>query len=183
MQENNVKKGILAVYHRPKDFNPNFDEERLQVFNITIGQYKSLLNEINAEIERFLADLKRLKENPLLTEQDFLNNDLVTISNKVMVLENRMAEFKAIEDEYKKMKQALFEAMQKHDVKSWETPSGVKITRVDGTAATSETVSVFDLDTFKSENPALHDMYLKEVIKKTSARAGYIKITLPKGDM
>lgn len=183
MQENNVKKGILAVYDRPKDFNPDFDEERLQKFDITIGQYKTLLEEINAEIGRFLADLKRLKENPLLTEQDFLNNDLVTISNKVVALENRIAELKALETEQKEMKQALFEAMQKHDVKSWETPNGVKITRVDGTEATAKVVTEFDLATFKAENPALHDMYLKEVTKKTSARAGYIKITLPKGDM
>lgn len=180
MQENNVKKGILAVYSRPDDFNPDFDEERLQKFDITIGQYKSLLDEINAEIGKFTADLMRLKENPLLTEQDFLSNDLVTISNKVVALENRMAEYKAIETEYKEMKQALFEAMQRHDVKSWETPNGVKITRVDGTEPTTKTVTEFDLATFKAENPALHDMYLKEVKKKTAGKSGYVKVTLPK---
>ena len=180
MQENKVKKGVLAVYDRPKDFNPDFDPERLQKFDITIGKYKTLLAEVNAEIGRFLADLKRLKENPLVTEQDFLNNDLVAISNKVVALENRMAEYKALEEEYKAVKQSLFEAMQKNDVKSWETPNGIKITRVDGVEATAKVVTEFDLATFKTENPALHDMYLKEVIKKTSARAGYVKITLPK---
>lgn len=180
MEKNKVKKGILAVYSRPEDFDPDFDPERLQIFNITMGQYKTLLNEINAELDRFREDLKRLKENPLLSEQDFLSNDLVTISNKVVALENRMAEYKALETEYKEVKQALFEAMQKHDVKSWETPNGIKITRVDGTEATAKTVTEFDLDTFKAENPALHDMYLKEVIKKTAGRSGYVKITLPK---
>jgi hypothetical protein len=69
-----------------------------------------------------------------------------------------MAEFKTLETEYKEVKQALFEAMQKHDVKSWETPNGIKITRVDGAEATAKTVTEFDLDTFKAENPALHDM-------------------------
>ena len=180
MQENNVKKGILAVYDRPKDFNPDFNDKRLQVFNITIGQYKTLLDEINAEIERFLADLKRLKENPLLSEQDFLNNDLVTISNKVVALENQMAEFKAIEEEHKKMKQALFEAMQKHDVKSWNTVNGVKITRVDGTEPTIKIEKEFDSDMFKAEHPDLYENYIVEREKRTAGRSGYVKITLPK---
>jgi NAD(P)-dependent dehydrogenase (short-subunit alcohol dehydrogenase family) len=72
MEKNKVKKGILAVYSRPEDFDPDFDPERLQIFNITMRQYKTLLNEINAELDRFREDLKRLKENPLLSEQDFL---------------------------------------------------------------------------------------------------------------
>ena len=180
MEKNKVRKGILAVYERPEDFNTEFDPERLQIFEVTMEQLKSLLEEVNAEIDRFRADLQRLKENPLLTEQDFFSNDIVTISNKVLALETRMAEFKSLEDEHKEMKKALFDAMEKHDIKSWETPNGTRITRVDGTAASSTTVTEFDIDTFKAENPALHDMYLKEVIKKTNKRAGYVKITLPK---
>lgn len=180
MEKNKVEDGMLCVYDRPDDFNPVFEPKRLQIFEITANQYKSLLERVNREIERFRADLKRLKENPLLTEQDFLSNDLITISNKVVALESKMAEFKALETAYKEMKQALFEAMTKHEVKSWETPGGVKITRVDGTAASSNIVSEFDLAAFKKENPALHDMYMKEVTKKTSGRAGYVKITMPK---
>ena len=33
------QKGILAVYHRPEDFNHVFDEERLQIFNIEAADY------------------------------------------------------------------------------------------------------------------------------------------------
>ena len=91
-----------------------------------------------------------------------------------------MAELKAVEAECQRAKQALFEAMQAHGVKSWETPNGIKITRVDGTAAEVKTVTEFDLDTFKEENPALYGLYLREVEKKTAGRSGYIKITLPK---
>ena len=182
MEINGVKKGILAVYFRPEDFNPEFDAQRLQVFTITAGKYKSLLEEINAEIDKFRADLERLRNNPLLTEEDFQPNELVAIANKVVALENRIAEFKAIEAEHKKVKQELFEAMQKHDIKSWETINGVKITRVDGTPETVKTVEEFNLDMFKSEQPDLYKQYLKEVIKKTSGRSGYVKITLPKGD-
>lgn len=178
MEENAVKKGKLAVYERPDDFDPVFDPERLQIFDIAIGQYKNLVAEINDEIERFRRDLKRLKANPLLTEQDFQPNELVTLSQKALVLESRMAEFKEIEKQYKEMKQALFEAMTKHDVKSWQMPNGTRITRVDGTEATTEIVTEFDVESFKNENAELFEMYSKPVTKKKAARAGYVKITL-----
>ena len=180
MQENGVKKGKLAVYSRPDDFNPEFDADRLTVFDIDIKEYTDLLNEVNAEIERFRADLERLRNNPLLCEQDFQPNELVAISNKVVELETRIAELKALETEQKKVKQTLFDAMTKHGVKSWETPNGIKITRVDAIKSTTTTVTEFDVETFKKENPALHDMYLTDVEKKTAGKSGYVKITLPK---
>ena len=180
MEVNGVEKGILAVYDRPDDFDLHFDPNRLKIFNIELSNYDDLLSEVNYELDRFRADLKRLKENPLLTEQDFLPNEIITISNKVTALENRMQEYKTIEAEYKEMKQALYEAMQKHDIKSWETFNGTKITRVDGTQASTKTVWEFDKDAFASDNPDMYKKYLKEVEKKTAARSGYVKITLPK---
>lgn len=180
MQMNKVKKGLLAVYERPEDFNPVFEAERLETHEIKLNEYKNLMEEINAEIDRFRADLERLKENPLLSEEDFQPNELVTLSNKVVALENRMSKYKAIEKEYKEMKQALYEAMQKHDVKSWTTPNGTKITKVDEVPQTAKTVTEFDVDTFKTANPALYKEYCKEVIKKVSGKSGFVKITLPK---
>lgn len=181
MQENGVKKGKLCVYSRPDDFSTDFDPERLQIHDITANQYKSLTDSVNAEIERFRADLERLKQNPLLTEEDLQPAEIVKISKALVVLENRMAEFKAIEDEHKKMKQALFDAMLKYGVKTWETLNGVKITRVDAVESTVKTVTEFDEDAFKSENPALYGMYLHDVEKRTAGKSGYVKITLPKG--
>lgn len=179
MNENKVTKGLLAVYERPEDFNPEFTPERLSTFDVEAGEYKSLTDRIYAEITRFRADLARLKDNPLLSEEDFQPNELVTLSNKVLALESRMAEFKQIEKQYKDVKQTLFEAMTRHNIKSWETPNGTKITRVDGTVATVQTVTEFDVDTFKEEHTELFEKYQKTVEKKTSARAGYVKITLP----
>lgn len=176
-----VKKGLLAVYARPADFNPEFYEDLLSTFDIDIEEYKPLLDEINDEIERFRADLERLRNNPLLAEQDFQPTELVAISKKVVEIERRMAEYKALEAEQKKVKQALFEAMTKHGVKTWETPSGIKITRVDAVEATTKIVTEFDEESFKAENPALHDMYLHDVEKKTAGKNGYVKVTLPKG--
>lgn len=180
MEVNNVEDGLLAVYERPEDFSLEFDENRLVVYPIKADAYKDLLEKVNAEIDRFLADLARLKDNPLLSEEDFQPNEIVTLSNKVMVLERRMAEYKTIQEEYEAMKQNLFEAMVKHDVKSWKTFNGTKITRVDAVAGATKTVTEFDSDTFGKEHPRLFKKYSKEVTKTSKSRAGFVKITLPK---
>lgn len=180
MSENKVEDGLLAVYERPEDYSLEFNEERLQVFEIKADTYKDLLEKVNAEIERFLSDLAMLKENPLLSEEDFQPSELVVLSNKVMLLERRMSEYKAIEEEYEAMKQSLFEAMTKHDVKSWETFNGTKITRVDSIAGTTKTVIEFDTETFGNEHPKLYKKYSKEVTKTSKGKSGYVKITLPK---
>ena len=176
-----VEKGLLAVYSRPEDFSTDFDAERLATFDIDIEVYKPLLDEVKDEIECFRADLERLKDNPLLAEQDLHPKEMIAISQKVVEIERRMADYKALEAEQKKVKQALFEAMKKYGVKTWETPSGIKITRVDGTEATTEIVTEFDAESFKAENPALYEMYQHDVEKKKAGRAGFVKVTLPKG--
>ena len=182
MEEHHVEKGLLAVYARPEDFDTAFDPERLQLFDISMKQYTVLLNKVNAEIDRFRADLATLKENPLLTEQDFMpKGSLITLSQQVVALENQLAAMKEIEQKCKEAKQALLNEMLKHDVKSWVTPNGTKITRVDGTSGSTKTVSEFDTAAFKAENPAMYSKYLRTVEKTTSGRSSYVKITLPKG--
>ena len=182
MEVNHVDEGILCVYERPEDFNMELDERRLVLHRVELGDYTELLAEINAELDRFRSDLAKLKENPLLSEQDFQPNALVALSQKVVAFENQLAEMKTIESELKKAKQALFEEMEKHNVKSWETPNGTKITMVASVPSSVETVEEFDEDTFKAENEGLYKMYLREVEKKKAGRSGYVKITLPKGE-
>ena len=181
MEANKAKYGVLAVYHRPEDFSEEFDTNRLQVFEIEADKYTNLLSEVNREIDRFRSDLARLKENPLLTEEDFQPKEVIEAASKVVALESKMAEFKAFEAEYKRMKQALFEAMEKHNIKSWETFNGTKITRVDGTEASVKIVTEFDSEAFSESHPRLFKQFSKEVEKKTNGKAGYVKITLPKG--
>jgi putative phage-type endonuclease len=183
MEENHVKKGILAVYERPEDFNPDFNPDRLKVYDIKLSDYADLLEAVNRELDRFRSDLSRLKENPLLSEEDFLpaRNQLIELSNKIIAFENQLSAMKVIEKQLAEAKASLFEEMAKHDVKSWETPNGTKISRVDGVPAGTKTVTEFNEKAFKSENPALYEMYLHEVAKKTAGRNGYVRITLPKG--
>ena len=179
MEVNEVSHGLLCVYERPADFSLDFDPERLQAYPVRLDEWRWLLNEVNYELDRFRADLARLRENPLLTEEDFQPNELVTISNKVLALESRMAEYKAVEQEYKEMKQALYRAMLNNDIKSWTTLNGVKITRVDEIAPSTETALQFDEGAFMLANPDLHAKYCKFVDRKKTGRAGYVKISLP----
>ncbi len=179
MEVNKVSLGVLVVYHRPDNFSTDFDVERLHIYEIHIDDYAELLAEINAELDRFRADLARLRENPLLTEQDFFgNNKLVELSNRVIAFEAQLAAMKSIERQLKDAKTALFDEMTKHDVKSWTTPNGTKITRVDSVPGAIKSVAEFDVAAFKRENPALHEMYLREVPKETAGKRGYVKISL-----
>lgn len=180
MQMAGVESGMLAVYDRPEDFNPKFDPKRLHTYDIHITEYPHLLERINAESDHFRADLKRLKENSLLTEEDFQPAELVAISNKMLLLESRLAEFKVIQEQYDDMKDKLYRAMVEYDVKSWETLNGTKITRVDPSKTDKKVITVFDEAGFREDYPDLYDMYCHEEKKTVSNRRGYVKITLPK---
>lgn len=68
MRQYDKQYGLLVVYERPKDFDTNFDERKLQTFEININDHLELVEEINKEIELFMEDLKIVKENPFITE-------------------------------------------------------------------------------------------------------------------
>lgn len=179
--------GMLAVYERPKDFNEEFDKRRLQIFNIKLEDYKDLLEQINKAVEQFRIDLVKIKENPFMTEEELLPVDLIELSNKVVVLENQLAEMEKVETLAKELKAQLKSAMQNNNIKKWETPNGVKITLVEDKPDETIIEKVVNEDLFRSENLELVKQYElkqseyleeKEVIKK--GRSGYVKITLSK---
>lgn len=176
MQETNKNKGMLAVYHRPDDFNENFDKTRLSVYGIDINDYKDLLEQINKAVDQFRIDLEKLKENPLLSEEDLLPVDIIELSNKVVALENQLAEMKKIEALAKDLKEQLKVAMEKTGIKAWETPNGTKITLV--LDSEDKVVKKFNEKLFKDNNLDLWDEYSEEIVQK--GKSGYVKITLPK---
>lgn len=179
MEQNEVTKGILAVYDRPEDMNPTFDGKRLQVFEILMDDYRNLLAHVNREIDKFRVDLERLKENPLLSEQDFLPaGSLTTLADKVAKFENQLSQMKEIENQLKEAKKALYSEMVKRNVKSWSMPNGTKITRVDEVPAKTKTVGELDIESFKRECPATFDRYCRLVEKKVPGKAGYVRITV-----
>ena len=181
MAENEVEEGILAVYHRPEDMNPFFDAERLQVFQIRLEDYRSLLDYVNREIDKFRNDLARLKENPLLSEQDFLPaGNLTVLADKVARFESQLAALKEIENQCKEAKKQLYNEMLKRNVKSWTMPNGTKLTRVDEVPASTKNVAEFDIERFKTECKATFEHYCRMVEKKTAGKAGYVRITVQK---
>lgn len=179
MEQNEVDKGILAVYERPENLSREFDAQRLQVFEIRLEDYRNLLDYVNREIDKFRSDLQRLKDNPLLSEQDFLPaGNLVTLAEKVAKLENQLAALKEIEIQCKEAKKALYNEMLKRKVKSWTMPNGTKLTMVLETPAGTKTVTEFDTEALKAECPGIYQKYLKTVEKKTNGKSGYVKITV-----
>lgn len=176
MEYTKRKHGKLAVYHRPDDFNEEFEVERLTQYDIRLADYKELVEQINKAVEQFRIDLAKVKENPFITEEELLPVDLTELSNKVVALENQLAEMKKTEKQLKELKTQLKNAMESNNVKKWETPNGVKITLVaDGE---DKVVKKFNEDLFKENNLDLWDEYCEDTIQK--GKAGYIKITLPK---
>lgn len=172
----NYKRGVLAVYHRPDDFNKNFDSDRLQIFTIRFSQFEEFWKEIFSEIKRFREDWLKLMENPFTTEEEFQPQEIVDIADKVLALESQLEIYKAIEKEYKEAKASLKAGMEKYHIKKWETPNGTKITLVPDGEPTEKWE--FDTDKFAAENAELYKQYLKKVTKK--GKAGYVRITAGK---
>lgn len=166
--------GVLIVYERPEDYSTEIDPYRCHTYYIDADEYKDLMDEILAAIEQFRADFKRIKHNPFLTEEDLLPAEVVETSHKVIALEEKLAEFKQIEKQYKDLTDQLYTLMKENGIKKWETPNGVKITLVEPLADKIE--SRFNEEAFKESHPKLYNQYLKETTKK--GRKGYIKITL-----
>lgn len=175
-----VKKGKLAVYNRPKNFDADFDENRLQLFDINIKDYKELLEDILQAVEQFRIDLAKVKENPFITEEELQPKELILLSNKVAEFELKLANFKELEAQYKEVKAKLYEEMEKHNIKKWTTNNGVQITRVLTTPDTTSKELVFNVDKFKEENNELYQQYEEEIEVVKKGRTGYVKITLPK---
>ena len=178
MENTNKDSGLLAVYDRPVNFDKKFDIKRLQLFGVNIDNYRELIEEINKAVEQFRIDLIKVKENPLITEEDLMPVDLIELSNKVVALENQLAEMKTIETRAKELKAQLKKAMENNNIKNWETPSGVKITLIaDGE---DKVVKKFNEQLFKDNNLDLWDEYSEEIVQK--GKTGYVKITLPKNN-
>lgn len=182
--------GILAIYKRPDDFrkqlgedNVVFEDERLKYLHFRISDNQFLqvwIEEINDSCEKFLIDKEKLRENPMLTEEDLMPMDITNISNEIIKLEESIKSIKPIEEKIATLKEQLCEEMKKADIKTWETPGGIKITYVEGKESSEETIKIFNEKLFIEENPDLYEDYMIEETKKISGRKPYVKITLPK---
>lgn len=166
--------GLLAVYERPDDLSLEFDSSRLHIFKVE--KDTELIKEINEAIESFLVDLAKVKEDPFITEDKLLPQEIPDITKRILAFESQLDYMKTVEAQIKSEKDRLKKAMESAGVKSWSTPNGYKITLVpDGEPKTE---SVFDSVRFRAEHPDLCEGYM--ITKTTKGKAGYIKITAPK---
>lgn len=173
MMNTGKNKGWLAVYKRPEDFNEEFDVQRLLIYQIDIEDYMDLCNEIMEAVERFMIDLERVKENPLITEEELMPIAVQNISKEIINLEEQIAQYKELSKQYEDLKKQLYEAMNENNIKKWKAPNGTLFTIVPSTPDKVE--MVFNEDKFKEEQPVVYASYTEEKTKK--GKSGYIRIT------
>ena len=176
LENYNLEEGILAVYKRPEDFNEVFDASLLKTYDINIKDYSSEINLINKEVEKFREDLKKLRENPLMSEEDFVPEDIRKLSHEVEQLEVRLQTYNDMVREKEELKEKLYQTMEENNIKSWNTPNGTKITLV--SKGEDKVEMKFNEKRFAEEKPKEYQEYLEEKIKK--GKKGYVLITLPK---
>lgn len=107
-----------------------------------------------------------------------MDNKIIKLTDKILELENKLADYKKIETEQKELKEKLLEAMIKGDIKKWTTNNGVQITVVEGKEPSEEKQMIFNEEKFLLENPDIYNKYQEEQIIKKSGRKPYLKITL-----
>lgn len=169
-------RGLLAVYERPEDLSEEFESRRLQLFDIKLEDYTELCSEISDACEKFIEDLRKVKDNPFITEEELLPVEVADITAQIIAFESQLDYFKTVEKKSKELKTKLKEAMQAASVKSWTTPNGYKITLIpDGEDKTDKK---FNPDKLKAEDPDTYNKYLEDTIIK--GKSGYVKITAPK---
>lgn len=175
-------KGTLAVYERPDDLSTEFDEARLHIYKVNAPEWLELAAEVTEAEKKFIEDLKKVKENPFIEESELLPAEIPEITKKILAFEEQLSLMKKTEERIKAEKARLKAAMEKAGVKSWKTPSGYKITLVEDGIDKVEDKTTFDEKGLKSDLPEIYMKYCKTEKKLVKGRAGYIKITAPKGE-
>ena len=181
----NVNNGVLAVYERPDDFDTTFDPFALTMYGVNMQDHAKLTDEIGEAIKQFQKDLEKVKANPLITEEELQPTALIELSDKVVALEQRLAEYKSIEKEQKEMKEALKVAMEEYGVKKWTTNNGVQITLVPDAPDKRVYEKVIDYAGLQEAYSKLCEhvgvperCFVREVDGIKKGRKGYVKITL-----
>lgn len=178
---------LLVGYKRPKDFytgldydlendemyfNLEFDENNIEEH--IIYRDNDAWSKIEGRINAFKNAVTKLKENPNMTEDEFnelfYGTEVVTVTNKLAMLEAQFSTYEKLEDEYTKAKNELYKIFDKKGIKSFETDN-IKITKVDPTSYQTVTL---DSKKLKENEPDIYEAYK---VTKTTNRKGYILIT------
>lgn len=109
-------------------------------------------------------------------------NEIKEFTSQIEELEEQLKEYKKIEESYNDFRAKLYDKMTEFDVKKFTSLNNTQFTIVSGSQEKTEIVLEFNLDKFKVDKPDLYKEYLEQKEKVTKAKAGYLRITTPKGE-
>lgn len=162
--------GWLALYARPENFDTEFDADRLKIKEVERDE--TYIQQIYDAIETFWVRCEYLREQPDMTEQEFMTvgtdmdktmMKLVKLAPDLIAFEAKVKEMKAQEAA---LKDELYKKMEENNIKKLETPLLI-VTRVLPTK-----VKGFDKKGLQANYPDIYAQYETETEKR-----GYIMIT------
>lgn len=160
--------GWLAMYHRPANFDLEFDKSLLKIKEIEKDQ--GYIEKILDAIETFWIRVEYLKEKPAMTETEYysIGNDVNKLVARVERFELQMIEFekkvKILKEQQKDFREQLYQKMEEHDIKKIDTGDLI-FTRVLPNIRKS-----VDSPQLKKDLPEVYEKYLKETAVKGSVR-------------
>lgn len=107
------------------------------------------------------------------------SEELLPILNQMSELEEKLKEYKKLQEQYDEFKQKVFNAMVENDIKKFVF-NDTQFTVVSATPEKTEIKMEFDVKEFKEQHEELYKKYTKPVTKITKGKASYLRITLPK---
>ena len=180
MNERGFNNGLLAVYKRPDDLNTVLDPDRLMTYPIVKADYQELVDEIYEELDLFRRDLEKVKENPFITEEELLPDDVRLLGRRLINLKEAELMFKDVTAEKEIIENKLGQKFIELKKKTTEI-GGYKVTYTPAKAATVKKVTELDLDLLKTTYAETYDKCLKEVEKTTNARKASFTLTRKEG--
>lgn len=176
MNERNMRFGILAVYERPEDLNTDFDPNRLMTYPVTIDDYRELIGEIYEEVDSFREDLKKLRANPFLTEEELIPDDVRIVARMLIAIKEAEQAFKEFTSEKETLISKLGELYEREHKKTAEI-GGYKVTYTAPKEGTKKTVETTDYEKLKQVFPTAYTECVKVEEKMGTARKANVTLT------
>lgn len=117
-----------------------------------------------------------------ILSKDLSNDKLMSLSQEIEVLEEKLAKYNDLKTSYDNFKRELHEAMVESNIVKFTSPNGTQFTAVSPSVDKTELILAFNEEKFKQEHEDLYTKYVEQKEKFTKGRAGYLRITLPKNE-
>lgn len=180
MYVHSAQDGMLAVYERPEDMSEEFDENRLQIFDIKMSDHLDLMQRILTAIDMFGKDLDYLMHNKEAKENDLpsrsmlmdISSDTYSLGESQYTAMFLLAHEKEFNEIISSIKDRIKCAMEERGIKSARFEDGTLISYVP--AKEAEAKQVFDEKNFKEVHPDLYDEFI--TLKPGKGKSSYVTI-------